>query len=130
MKKDDWRESVHRDGGRTGLASADADRLFDGIDENFPIANFVGTCRADNGCNSGVNHIVAEIGRDSADLEDMSILQERNGDIQLQFKSLLAEQTSVDYAEVVSELQQSINLLQFTYSASTTILQQSILDYF
>ena len=77
----------------------------------------------------GINDITAEIGRQAADLEDMKLLQERNGDVQLQLQSSLSDKSGVDYAEAVTSMQESLDLLKFTYSASAQILQQSILNY-
>jgi flagellar hook-associated protein 3 len=95
---------------------------------NDGVAGALGRRLAD--IDSVSDQIFGAIGQQSADLEDLSILKQRNEDVQFELNVVLANREAVDYADVTTRLQESLNLLQFTYAASSQILNQSILDYF
>ena len=69
------------------------------------------------------------MGSFSVDLENMEILDARNQSAQVDFQTLAIETESVDYASLIVQMQESMNILQFAYRTTATLQSTSILNY-
>ena len=73
-------------------------------------------------------NILGIVGEQSVELESLVSLENRNRNFFLELSTITNEIESADFAEVVVQLQQEQNLLQYTYAVSSGILNLNVLD--
>ena len=73
--------------------------------------------------------VMSTVGEQSVALENLDSLQLRAEQLQLETRTQISELESADLSQVVIELQNEQNLLQFTFATSVGLLDQSLLDF-
>lgn len=75
------------------------------------------------------NDVLAGVGRQSVQLENLEAIGAHTQELQLQAQERISDLESADITEVILNLQAQQNLLQFTYSAVLRVLDQSLIDF-
>lgn len=75
------------------------------------------------------NQLLEVVGQQSVSLESIVALRDRNRSYNLEVSQIIDDVENADLTDVVLQLQQEQNLLEYTYATSSTILNQNILDY-
>ena len=73
--------------------------------------------------------IINTVGEQSSTLESIEALSNRNRAFRLEIATVVDEVEGADMTEVIVQLQQQQNLLQFSYAISSSMLSQSILQF-
>lgn len=73
--------------------------------------------------------ILRIIGQQSVSLENLDALERRSQDLQLETHNVISQLESADISEVVINLQNEQNLLQFTFAATSVVMDQSLLNF-
>lgn len=73
--------------------------------------------------------ILEVVGEQSVSLESIVALRDRNRSYNLEVSQIIDDVENADLTDVVLQLQQEQNLLEYTYATSSAILSQNILDY-
>ncbi|MEE2641896.1 MAG: hypothetical protein VX768_14810 [Planctomycetota bacterium] len=75
------------------------------------------------------NAIIETVGEQSVSLESLVGLRERNRAYSLEVTQVIDDVEGADLTEVVLQLQEEQNLLQYTFAVTSSILSQNLLDY-
>ena len=73
--------------------------------------------------------LLATVGQQSVELENLQALQTHTEDIHLQTNQRISELESADITEVLLNLRAEENLLQFTYASILRVIDQSLLEF-
>lgn len=85
--------------------------------------------RRDGDIERHATQILDVVGEQSVSLESIVALRDRNRAYNLEVSQIIDDVENADLTDVVLQLQQEQNLLEYTYATSSTILSQNILDY-
>jgi flagellin-like hook-associated protein FlgL len=85
--------------------------------------------RRDEDLERHADRILSVVGEQSVALESIEALKSRNRAYHLEISQVVDDIEGADLTDVVLQLQQEQNLLEYSYAVSSAILSQSILDY-
>ena len=69
------------------------------------------------------------VGEQSVTLENLDALQLRTEEFQLDTRTAIGSIENADMSEVILQLQNEQNLLQFVYASAATIFDNNLLDF-